>query len=94
LKKSEISEKNIIIIFDKSGKIVYNDVVPQNLIGLAYREKTLFMTDYNGVSRLDLDSKQIDFEEYQTDGKVLLALNEREVLLCSPQKAVYITFRE
>ncbi|MBE6699214.1 MAG: hypothetical protein E7584_03110, partial [Ruminococcaceae bacterium] len=26
LKKSEISEKNIIIIFDKSGKIVYNDV--------------------------------------------------------------------
>lgn len=93
LKKSEISEKNIIIIFDKSGKIVYNDVVPQNLIGLAYREKTLFMTDYNGVSRLDLDSKQIDFEEYQTDGKVLLALNEREVLLCSPQKAVYITFR-
>ena len=94
LKKSEISEKNIIIIFDKSGKIVYNDVVPQNLIGLAYREKALFMTDYNGVSRLDLDSRQIDFEEYPTDGKVLLALNEREVLLCSPQKAVYITFRE
>lgn len=93
MKKSEISEKNIIIIFDKSGKIVYNNVVSQNLIGLAYWGKALFMTDYNGVSRLDLDSKQIDFEEYPTDGKVLLALNEREVLLCSPQKAVYITFR-
>ena len=93
LKKNEISEKNIIIIFDKSGKIVYNDVVPQNLIGLAYREKALFITDYNGVSRLDLDSRHIDFEEYATDGKVLLALNGREILLCSPQKAVYITFR-
>ncbi len=93
LKKSAISEKNIIIIFDKSGKIVYNDVVPQSINGLAYREGVLFLTDYNGVSRLDLDSGRIDFEEYATDGKVLLAVNEREILLCSPQKAVYITFR-
>lgn len=93
LKKSAISEKNIIIIFDKSGKIVYNDVVQQNVTGLAYRGKALYMTDYNGVSRLDLDSKQIDFEEHPTDGKVLLAVNENEVLLCSPQKAIYITFQ-
>ena len=93
LKKSAISEKNIIIIFDKSGKIVYNGVVPQSVNNIAYREGVLFMTEYNGVSRLDLDSGRIDFEEYATDGKVLLALNEREILLCSPQKAVYITFR-
>ena len=93
LKKSAISEKNIIIIFDKSGKIVYNDVIPENISSLAYREGVLFMTDYSGVSRLELDSGRMDFEEYVTDGKVLLAVNEREVLLCSPQKAVYITFR-
>ena len=93
LKKSEISEKNIVIIFDKSGKIVYNNVVPQNVTGLAYRGKALYMTDYNGVSRLDLDSGQINFEEHITEGKVLLAVSEKEVLLCSPQKAVYITFQ-
>lgn len=93
LKKSAISEKNIIIIFDKSGKIVYNDVVQQNVTDLAYRGKALFMTDYNGVSRLDLDNKQIYFEEHSTDGRVLLAVNENEVLLCSPQKAIYITFQ-
>ena len=93
LKKSAISEKNIIIIFDKSGKIVYNDVIPQSISSLAYREGVLFMTVYNGVGRLDLDSGQMIFEEYATDDKVLLAVNEKEVLLCSPQKAVYITFR-
>ena len=93
LKKTAISEKNIVIIFDKSGKIVYNDVVPQNVNSLAYREGVLFWTDYSGVSRLDLDSGQIDFEEYTTDGKVLLAVDDKEILLCSPQKAVYITFR-
>ena len=93
LKKSAISEKNIIIIFDKSGKIVYNDVVTQNAIGLAYRGNVLFTTDYNGVSRLELNSGQMLFEKYQTDGKVMLAVNEDEILLCSPQKAVYITFR-
>ena len=93
LKKSAISEKKITIVFDKSGKIVYNDVVPKNINSLAYREGVLFLTDYSGVSRLDLDSGQIDFEEYATDGKKLLAVSEKEVLLCSPQKAVYITFR-
>ena len=93
LKKSAISEKNIIIIFDKSGKIVYNDVVPQSVSNLAYKEGVLFFTDYGGVSRLDIASGKIDFEEYTTDGKVLLAVNAREILLCSPQKAVYITFR-
>ena len=94
LKKNEISEKNIVIIFDKSGKIVYNDVISQNVIGLAYRENSLFMTDYNRVSRLDIDSGQIYFENYQAEGKVLLAVSGEEVLLCSPQKAVYITFQK
>ncbi len=93
LKKSAISEKNIAIIFDKSGKIVYNDVIPKNINSLAYWEGVLFLTDYSGVSRLDLDNGQIYFEEYATDGKKLLAVSEKEVLLCSPQKAVYITFR-
>ena len=93
LKKSAISEKNIIIIFDKSGKIVYNDVVPQSVDQIAYRSGVLFFADHGGVSRLDIQSGQVDFEEYVTDGKVLLAINEREILLCSPQKAVYITFR-
>lgn len=94
LKKSAISEKNIIIIFDKSGKIVYNSVVPNNINSLAYRDKVLFWSDYSGVSRLDLNSGQIDFEEFLTDGKKLLAVNDKEILLCSPQKAVYITFRK
>lgn len=93
LKKTEISEKNIIIIFDKSGKIVYNDVVPKSINSLAYREGVLFWMDFDGVSRFDISSGQIDFEEYATDGKKLLALNGKEILLCSPQKAVYITFR-
>ena len=93
LKKTAISEKNIIIIFDKSGKIVYNDVIPQSITDLAYREGALFWTDHAGVSRLDIASGEIAFEEYATDGKRLLALDDKEILLCSPQKAVYITFR-
>lgn len=93
LKKTEISEKNIIIIFDKSGKIVYNDVVPKSVNSLAYREGVLFWMDFDGVSRLDISNGQIDFEEFATDGKKLLALDSKEILLCSPQKAVYITFR-
>ena len=93
LKKSVISEKNIIIIFDKSGKIVYNDVTSQSVNSLAYREGALFFVTYDKVCRLNPRSGQIDVEEYITDGKKMLVVNEKEVLLCSPQKAVYITFR-
>ena len=93
LKKNMISAKNILIVFDKNGKIVYNEVVPQSINSLAYCEGVLFWTNFDGVSRLDLGSGQVDFEEYVTDGKKLLALDSKEILLCSPQKAVYITFR-
>lgn len=93
LKKSAISEKNIIIIFDKTGKIVYNDVTPQSVIDVAYRENVLFYTTYEGVNRLNLQSGELVLEEYAMDGKVLLAVNDKEILLCSPQKAVYFTFR-
>ena len=93
LKKSAISEKNIIIIFDKSGKIVYNGVTDQKVDQLAYQEGVLFWTDYNGVTRLDLRSGEVDFVGCTTDGKKMLSVDDKEVLLCSPQKAVYITFR-
>ena len=93
LKKSAISEKNIIIIFDKSGKIVYNGVTDQKVDQLAYQEGVLFWTDYNGVRRLDLRSGEVDFVGCTTDGKKMLSVDDKEVLLCSPQKAVYITFR-
>jgi hypothetical protein len=93
LKKTAISEKNMIIIFDKSGKIVYNDVVGQSILSLAYQEGVLFWTDYNGVSQLNLASQEIAFVTYAAEGKKLLAVNNKEILLCSPQKAVYITFR-
>ena len=72
---------------------MYNDVIPQSITELAYREGALFWTDHAGVSRLDIASGEIAFEEYATDGKRLLALDDKEILLCSPQKAVYITFR-
>jgi hypothetical protein len=45
------------------------------------------------VNRLNLQSGELVLEEYAMDGKVLLAVNDKEVLLCSPQKAVYFTFR-
>ncbi len=93
LKKSVISEKNIVIVFDKSGKIVYNDLVPQNVDQLSISKGSLFWTSFNGVGRLQLDTNRIDFVETVTDGKRLLAVDDGEVMLCSAQKAVYITFR-
>ena len=93
LKKSAVSNENRVIVFDKNGKIVYNDTVFEKLGQIRYTEDTVFWTTPDGVSRLRLKSREIDRVSCVTDGRTLLALGEGEVLSCSSGKAVYIGFR-
>ncbi len=92
LKKNTISEKNIVIVFDKNGKIVYNDVITERIGQLSRSEDSLYWTTDTGVSRLNLRNGSVWFHECVTDRRVLLAVSEEEALICSPQKAIYLKF--
>ncbi len=92
LKKNAVSEQTQVIVFDKNGKIVYNETVLEKLGQLKYTENTVFWTTPTGVSRLRLKSRSIDRVSCVTDGRVLLAVGENEVLCCSSGKAVYVGF--
>ncbi|MBE6589986.1 MAG: hypothetical protein E7643_07385 [Ruminococcaceae bacterium] len=92
LKKNAVSEENRVIVFDKNGKIVYNETVVEKLGQLKRSADAVFWTTPSGVSRLNLNTKSIEKRDCLTDGRVLLAISETEVLCCSPQKAVYIGF--
>ena len=91
-KKNEISEKNIVIVFDKTGKIVYNEVITEEVGQPARNGNAVFWVTDEGITRLNLKTGEKKFIECQTDQRVLLAVNETEVLLCSPQKAIYVDF--
>ncbi|MBQ9774030.1 MAG: hypothetical protein IJW30_05140 [Clostridia bacterium] len=93
LKKNTVSEKNVVRVFDKNGKKVYNGDVAQDIEAVAYSGDSVFWMTRDGVVRLSLDSGTVTHQAASTVGKRLLAVSEAEVLLCSAQKAEYISFR-
>jgi hypothetical protein len=92
LKKNVIAPKNIVIVFDKNGKIVYNDSIPNQADQILLQGNSVFWVYENGVDRLRLSDKALSSKQMQTAQRVFLAVSEGELLSCSPQKAVYVDF--
>lgn len=92
LKKNTISEKNIVIVFDKNGKMVYNESINGNIDQLSRSGASVFWTTAEGVWRLNLKNGTVQTIETITDQRVILAVSENEVLSCSPKKASYLEF--
>ena len=92
LKGASIDEKNHVLVFDKSGKIVYNELVGDAVRELDRTEDSVIWLTSSGLTCLDLTSKGLDYYPCDTDEKRLLAVTGHEAMLCSPQKAEYIRF--
>lgn len=92
LKGRVISEKNMIILFDKSGKMMYNNTVPERIEQIALYEDTAYLLFSGGIRRVQKGNEQGELLLTDTEERILLALGKDEFLLCSPQKAVYMQF--
>ncbi len=92
LQNSEISEENRIIVFDKHGKVMYNNVVPFQIEEICRHGNVVYLKASNGIHRLELSTGAISFAMCQTEQRNILAVGENEALLCTPQKAEYIRF--
>ena len=86
------NEKNVIIVFDKSGKMLYNESISEQPQQIARAGNSLYWITNDGVYRLSLKNGDVAFSACSVSQKKLLASSETEALLCSPQKAEYITF--
>ncbi len=93
LKKSAVSSKNIVIAFDKNGKIVYNEDVGEEIVALARCDDTVFWMTKRGVFSASIKHETVAFKACETVGRTLLAVSDREALCCSAQKAYYVSFR-
>ncbi len=91
-KGASIGEKNRVLAFDKSGKIVYNEIVQDAVRELDRTEESVLWLTGQGIECLELSSGKLDFHPCDTDEKRLLAVTGSEAMLCSPQKAEYIRF--
>ncbi|MBE6627933.1 MAG: hypothetical protein E7629_03310 [Ruminococcaceae bacterium] len=92
LPSAEISKKNMLIVFDKSGKMLYNEGISGEVRQIARSGNSLYWMSNEGVHRLNLKNGSVDFSSCNVFQKRLLAPSEAEALICSPQKAEYIKF--
>ena len=93
LKKNMISAKNILIVFDKNGKIVYNESVSNEIEQIDRTGNVLYAMTEDGVLRIDLLSRGEQFVTCVTADRTLLAVGGEEALCCSPQKAIFLSFQ-
>ena len=94
LRSSDISQKNDIIVFDKNGKMLYNESVPRNAEQISRFEDSIFLLHSGGLTRIDVSQQTVTEYPCATDQCKVLAVDKDEVLLCSPQKADYIQFTD
>lgn len=92
LKSSSLSQKIHILVFDKSGKMLYNDSVPEKADAVAYAGGSVFLARGDGVTRLRLKTGGTEFLSCRTEDRALIALDGEQFLLCSPQQAVTYRF--
>lgn len=92
LKKTAVSVANRLIVFDKSGKIVYNEETETTVRSLARAGDSVFWLDEDGIVRLNIRTGRIETRSASVVDRRLLAVNANEVFLCSPQMALRVRF--
>ncbi len=92
LTSTEKLGEKFVIVFDKSGKILYNEDVDANVQQIARTGNILYWLGDSGIHRLNLKNGSISFSECNVSQRKLLAPNESQALVCSPQKADYVDF--
>ena len=84
------SDTNKVIVFDKKGELVYNDVIRSDVSQFAVCGGYFFVKNTLGVSRIKLEDGTTESLECQ-DGKMLV-YDASTVLVCAEAKAVYLNF--
>ncbi|MBQ9806629.1 MAG: hypothetical protein IJW49_09020 [Clostridia bacterium] len=90
LRSTAVSNKNDLIVFDKDGVLVYNESAPVLTQQMVRSGESVFLLHTEGITRLDLSDGTSSLHVCTTENRVLLAQNDNAVLLCSPQKAVFL----
>jgi len=86
------SQKKWVIVFDKNGKVLYNEGRIGIIDAICRSGFSVYLQNSEGITRIRLPDGEEKFLSCSTDQTRILAVSENEVLLCSSKKAVYINF--
>ena len=92
LKSLGTSERRSVIVFDKRGSTVYKGSADRQIDSMARYDDIIYLQTAYGVMRLDAKRGSYREELCNTEQTYLLAVGNKEFLLCSSKKATYMSF--
>ena len=92
LKKNQNSSENYTIVFDKSGKVLYNNVINETVDAAALCGEVFYLMTSDGILRVRISDQAISQISCVTEQRVMLAVDRDRVLLCSSKQAVVCLF--
>ena len=81
---------NTIIVFDKKGKMLYNEPIIGSVLDVEIYDKYLFVNQGDAILRVDLSNKRASGTPIYDKGEDIIVYNAGNVLLCCSTKAKYI----
>jgi len=85
-----ITDISDVIIFDKQGQLVYNEIVESSVSEISACDGFFFVKGSGEAHRIRIKDSSIETLECQ-DGKMVL-YDRGTLLICSQSKAVYLDF--
>ena len=86
------NSRNYVIVFDKSGNLLYNETINENVKDICAYDGFVFLRTDTGVVRMHLKSGE---SEYLGSGQgKMLVYNAETVLVCGDSKAEYLVFTD
>ncbi len=86
------SDKKQLLIFDKQGVPIYQETGIRQVESIARYQNTVYLHTAYGILYLNAESGESKEQAYEMELKKMLAISGSELLVCSPQKAIYIKF--
>ena len=87
-----LNSKNIAIVFDSAGNLLYNESVNDNIKDIGVYENYVFLRTDSGVTRINA---QNDNEQFLSSGQgKMLIYGADTALVCGDSKAEYLVFED
>ena len=92
IKDTTLNDVNKIIAFDKSGDVIYEDIIRESVREIAVLGDYIFVKSDTGVARIR--TMNGEEEAYTTQSGHMLVYSEDTVIICGESKAIYVKFKE
>lgn len=91
VKTGALNDVNRIIVFDKTGKMLYNEIIRESVNEMKFLDGYVFIKSDMGAARLSTANG--DIEKYSCQSGSLLVYDTSTAIVCGESKAVYIKFK-